>query len=159
MGLYAIFEATKQRMPDDYPVEFFYKTGEEDKYGKPRRIVVEYGSEGFGGPRGAGASGYPGTLWTRRSLVTVELWGNDLDDAEVLLGHFVAALHDAAHGSYELAGGQWLAGGVSAKGVAYALRVELQIPITREPDTYATITSAPLTAEFNIPTTTPITEP
>lgn len=145
MGLLDVFAAVKERMPTDYPVTFEFNPGDQDKHGSPRRITVDFGKEGFGGTRGAGRAGQPVPLWTRLVNARVELWGNDFGDTEVLLGHFVAALHVAAHGSYGMGGGEWVLGGVSAKGAIYRLDIELQIPLTREPDTLATITGMPTT--------------
>ena len=149
MGLFDVFAAVKERMPADYPVKFDYEPGAQERHASPRRITVDYLSEAFGGTRGAGRKGEPAALWTRVSAVRVDLWGNDMADTEVLLGHFVAALHAAVHGSYELGTGKWMTGGVVAKGVVYQLDLTLHIPITREPDTLATITSMPVTPVIN----------
>lgn len=149
MSMLAVLKNVAERMPPELEVEFEFEG--HARHGEPPRVSfdVDGMTESFGGPAGAGIAGQPRALWMRTASVEAEIWGKDQEATEKLLNHLVAALHEAAAGSYAIRAGKWRRGGESALGVGYVLVFELLVPITREPEATAPITSMPQTAEIN----------
>jgi hypothetical protein len=135
----------------------------EDKIafeGAPPRIVWVPLAETLRGPKSQGGDGVrsPRPLHTRHARVAVHIWcadptgmpPNDLAATETVLNHLVAAIHDVCHGAYDTISGDWSVGQASPTrlGMIYVLVIELQIPLTRELDGYATVTALPLTPQI-----------
>jgi hypothetical protein len=105
------------------------------------------------GPHGQGGDGVinPRPLWTRHLGVLVHIWAEDSSKpdgsgdvpmVEAYMQHLVAAIHDMCHGAYAVVSEDWPAsiqGQTTNLGAVCLLGLELQLPLTREPDTYATI--------------------
>ena len=85
-------------------------------------------------------------IWYRESHVKVHVWEEDVRAAEVLLNHFVAALHARLPGGYQATGGQWNAGEASnQRGVVYVLELSIYFPLTREPIPTVFVDDLPIT--------------
>lgn len=167
MGLADVFAAVQQRMTDVLaalvpPVALpVFLVGADKLYTQnaPNRVVWVPTSETILGPHAQGGDGVrnPRPLRTRHCMVQVHVWGSDpagLGDTaadiaatELVLGHLVAAINDVCHGAWDAKGGSWGAGeaAVTSLGTVYVLALEVQIPLTRELDTYATVTTMPIT--------------
>lgn len=91
----------------------------------------------------------PGKLWTRRPLVEAHVWGKDEALTEELAADLVAALHDVLLASYRMISERWDAGDDSTTkhGAALILGVEMHVPWTRKPDTYAKVETIPISGE------------
>lgn len=118
----------------------------------PPRIVWVPGEEVIGPSEGQGGDGVvnPRPLFTRRLSLHAHIWAVDIDAAELLINHLVAAVHDVAFGAYVAKSGTWLhnAADVTAHGVVYVLTLELKIPITRERDITQVVETVPITPDI-----------
>lgn len=101
----------------------------------------------------------PRPLRVRRPVIETHIWahGGDTADrrkdytaAEVLLNHLVAAIHATAYGSYATLRESWRQSqdASSRFGIEVVLSIEIHIPITREPDTYAVVAAMPITPQI-----------
>lgn len=144
-----VFKRIAERLPDDVTVET--ARGGIDFNQAPPRIVFVPERELIGAPRGRGGDqiGQPSPLWTRRVAIKAHVWGKSQDLTEVLANHLVAAMHELLHGSYQLAGAEWLGGKVSDHGFVYVLDWSLEVPFTREPDWERPLTALPTTYKLN----------
>lgn len=138
----------------------------------PNRVVWVPAGETIRGPHDQGGDGVrnPRPLRTRHTRVLVHIWAagpalldatadrrpGDIAATEVLLNHLVAAIHDVAHGAYDVVAGDWLVGQEAATtfGALYLLTLEVQFPLTRELDTYAVVNTIPITPEIDPPVVT-----
>ena len=154
MGVQVIMAAVEAAYrKDKFPTRFNFAAGSLAQYGAMPEIAAEPSEavESFSGTRGAGAAGQPRSLWTRHARVTVRLWHEDEPKTEELLQHFISAVHRVAAGSYRPVGGRWFTGGAMTKGIAYALEMEFDIPVTREHEPSVPVTSMPTTAVIEEP--------
>jgi hypothetical protein len=131
----------------------------------PPRIVYVPARETWRGPHAQGGDGKnnPRPLRTRHLTLQVHIWAAGPPPAfdhetavETLLNHFVAAVHDIAWGVHDENGGTWMVEQESAtrNGAVYVLDMTVQIPATREPDTYATVASLPINGTITVPVAT-----
>lgn len=114
-----------------------------------RVIILVPGSEQITGPQGQGGDGIgnPRPLFTRNISIAAHIWCDDVPTVELTLNAFVQAMQAIQWGSYKLQSGQWRTGSdIATKwGVVYTLNMTWLVPITRVPDTYAVVTSMPIT--------------
>lgn len=164
MGLSDFFAAVQTKMtatltglpvPEAVPL---FAVG-EDKLtieDAPPRIVFVPRHETIRGPHSQGGDGIrnPRPLRTRHATVQIHVWGaavapatDDFAATEKLVNHLVAAIHDVAHGVHEELSGNWSTAQASSTrlGLVYVLEMQIEIPLTRELDTYATVTTIPIT--------------
>jgi hypothetical protein len=121
----------------------------------PPRIIWVPTHESIQGPHAQGGDGIksPRPLRTRHAVVQAHIWGADIPATEALAGHMVAAIHDVCHGVHEEISGDWTVNQASTTrlGWIYVLEWQVQIPFTRELDTYATVTTMPITPQVQQP--------
>lgn len=157
MGLQDVFTATQTQMAATMTAlgqvvpSFLVGADKLDNQDSPPRIVWVPGREGIRGPHSQGGDGVrnPRPLRTRHATVQAHIWGIDLPATEVLINHLVAALNDVGHGAWDATGGDWGTGQASTTrlGAVYVLDLEIQIPVVRELDTFATVTTMPITPQ------------
>ena len=112
-------------------------------------IVLVPGAEQIGGPQGQGGDGVnnPRSLFTRQIWLAAHIWDCDVPAVELLINAFVQAMQTTMWGSFKLSSGQWRTASdmVTKWGVVYTLNLTWLVPITRAPDTYAVVTTMPIT--------------
>jgi len=169
MGLADFFDAVQTRMAAtltglSLPVPTF-RTGADklDMQDGPPRIVWVPMREQIQGPHAQGGDGVrnPRPLRSRHAQIEVHVWqkgaaadgSQDLAATEALVGHLVAAINDVAWGVWNATAGDWTTGQASATrlGMVYILSLEIQVPLTRELDPYATVNTMPITPEIDPP--------
>jgi hypothetical protein len=117
--------------------------------GAPPRVAWVPATETIRGPHAQGGDGVknPRPLRTRHAMVQAHIWGATIPATEILAGHIVAAIHDVCHGIHDEIRGDWTVNQASTTrlGWLYVLDWEVQIPFTRELDTYHVVTAMPIT--------------
>jgi hypothetical protein len=117
--------------------------------GTPPRVTWVPTTEVMRGPHAQGGDGVrnPRPLRTRHATVQTHIWGLTIPACEKLANHLEAAIHETCHGAYDLVRGDWTLGQASTTrlGWLFVLDWEIQIPLTRQPDTYHVVTAMPLT--------------
>lgn len=127
--------------------------GEKAKFRSeaPPRIVWVPLRGGVRRARQAGGDGFsnPNQLWERELQLEARIWHVDIQHAEDLANHFVAALHDVlSSGGHKILGEQWLTEGDLDLGVRMILTFSVLLPFTDEPSPTVTPTSAPITGNI-----------
>lgn len=171
MGIVAFCNAVAERMTNvmtdilkanELP-EFLIGADKLANEGAPPRVVFIPLREIWRGPHGQGGDGVqnPRPLATRHVSMAVHVWaadnsaeGNDhISVVESLLSHLMAAIQDVANGIAVASGGNWEISqdAVTRLGAVYVLDLEVQIPATRELDTYAAIHTITNTPVLEIP--------
>lgn len=116
------------------------------EHAAPPRIVLVPGGEVLEPPTKAGLlqGDGPQTLerpiYTRRSTLSLYLWGRDYGEVEGMLTEVANALHRRYAGLVVPRRGEWIEGGAISLGVAYRLEAEAAIPVSRR-DRYVVLES------------------
>lgn len=118
------------------------------KRSEPVVIWVPQG-ETITGARGQGGDGVsaPRPLYTRNVQVVAHLWDEDIPHVEALFQLVVQAVYAVGWGPTKPLHAQWQTGAeiVTNWGVLLGVAFEWQIPLVRQPDTFAVVTSMPIT--------------
>lgn len=139
---------------DPVPVVSFDAGGVDRQNTFPRVVFVPTVGTHDGNTAQAGIGDgitTPPALWLRTVQVELHLWGKDFDDCEDLMQRVARALHGVAWGGDRSLGEDWTRNqGATAKaGVLVVMTVSVEIPITRDQETFAVIEDfAPMTAEI-----------
>lgn len=119
--------------------------------GAPPQVVWVPTVETIRGPHSQGGDGVrnPRPLRTRHARVQAHIWGIDIPATEALANHIVAAIHDVCHGVHDEISADWTLNQASTTrlGWLYVLEWEVQVPFTRELDTYHVVTAMPITPQ------------
>jgi hypothetical protein len=103
----------------------------------PPRIVWVPTRDAFGPATKGGTN--PRPLRTRSAGVEAHVWGSDLEATETLVHQVVAALHRAAHGSYEVRQASWEQPEWLDRGELCVVALAVAIPVTDDPIPTATV--------------------
>jgi len=157
MGLVDVFHAVETQVTTVLTAlsqtvpEFLTGADQLAREGRPPRVVWVPTVETIQGPHAQGGDGVsnPRPLRSRHVVVQAHVWGDDIPACEALANHLVAAIHAECHGAHNEIRADWQIGQAAAnrKGWLYVLEWEIQIPITREADVFATVTSMPITPQ------------
>lgn len=96
----------------------------------PPRLVLVPSADSYAPPdRSAAAPGR--VLWTRQAGYELVLWGRDINEAELMLGEVLSALHYLAGITVQISGGDWADDAWLTLGYAYTLRLSVATPVIR----------------------------
>jgi hypothetical protein len=129
--LMAIVEQMQASLAAAYPeVSFNFGMRGLETQGTPPEIVWVPASRTFEASETFGTN--PRALWTRRTRLSVYLWGADFGATEDLEDAVIRAAHAAAYGSYEIEGSNPEPGEWTQHGESIRLDLAFMIPVDRE---------------------------
>lgn len=120
------------------------------KHEAPPRIVWVPTAGPIKKPNQAGGDqrSNPRQLWLRELNVQARIWHVDIESAEALAGHMLAAMSEGQHGAHRVMGEAWDTSGVQQLGVQLVLTLAIQLPFTDVTSEVTTVGSASLSSGF-----------
>jgi hypothetical protein len=156
VAIKAIFDAFEARLKtvlgdlgERQPTIKLSSNALSDQNSAPRIVMVPATgtiSNSLGSGGGGERISNPRSLKARFLRFELHIWGKDFDEAEALMSHAAAALHDLAFGVDNAVSEDWTRGQASTakSGVLVVMAIVIEIPLVRETEITARITNFPI---------------